>query len=153
MSVRAWWWRLVLVVVVAVVVGGCAWADRVQQRADELNARNQAEADRVAKQIQAIPGVVTGGVSYSYAPLTNSRGGVIVTVDVRRGVDKARVADRAVELVWRSHIDPLDDILITVGAESDDPLLAHRLSYDLDEAFVELERQYGPRPVPQKNKR
>ena len=145
------WTAVALIATVMVGLAGCTWFDpQAQQRAAERDARNQAEEARLDEELDTIPGVVSGGVSYTYTPLTDP-GGASVSLRVRPGTDLERVAEQAAEMVWRSRLHPL--IGFTVGITSDTPDHTPTLTryYVEPEQWEELERKYGPRPVPQED--
>jgi len=142
------WAAILLLAATAVGLAGCSWFDpQAQQRAAERNTRNQAEEARLDRELLTIPGVIDGGISYVYDPITDP-GGASVSLGVRPGTNLERVANQAAEMVWRSRLHPL--IGFSVGITSDTPDGTPTLTryYIEPEQWKELERRYGPRPVP-----
>ena len=145
------WPVAIALTAICTALAGCTWLDpQAKQQAAERDARNQAEEARLDKELDTIPGVVGGGVSYVYDPITNP-GEAWVNLKVRQGADLERVAEQAAEMVWRSRLHPL--IGFTVGITSDTPDHTPTLTryYVEPEQWEELERKYGPRPVPQED--
>jgi hypothetical protein len=118
------------------VLTGCSYSA-------EPSKDNLAASQAISKRLEALPGVIR--VDGGYARDVENPGSASFSIGVRRGTDLAKIADAAVEAVWRSRIDPIGSMSVFV-AEHDDPDVHLRrfADYKLDKA--KLERRYGPRP-------
>lgn len=74
-------------------------------------------------------------------------GGGTASLTVERGTDMERVAELAVEAIWRSRLDPLNTISVDVG--DGEGAIARDYIVDKehpDDNTADLEAKYGPRP-------
>jgi hypothetical protein len=104
---------------------------------------NRAEGEAIKRRLQELPQVISVDGGYS-RHLTDS-GSAQYDVGVRDGTDMDAVAEKVVEEVWRSKLDPLSAITVFVAIQSDPADHVGR-SVILRSAKDELTRRYGPRP-------
>lgn len=115
----------------------------------EQKARNDQEAVAVQSELAEVPGVVK--VEVRYAQEFTISGSGSANLIVKHGTDLEQVADQAVGAIWRSRLDPLRTIRVSVLVDEDrtvgfvrDYVLIREHSQD---KTAELEAKYGPRPV------
>lgn len=120
-----------------VVLVGCGSSSPTPSKA------NVAAAEAIGRRLASAPGVVRASANYNRS-LTDS-GSVELSLEVQRGADVGDLADAAIEVVWRSTIEPLTAI-VAIVAQADDPAvhLIRHVSIDRDRS--DLTRRYGPRP-------
>lgn len=142
---------LVIAVLLLVALAGCASGGRSGGRSGgsggaDRDARNKAESDAVDRALHGLPGVVRVDGGYT-RDASNAGGAVVLSLTVRPGTDLRQVADAAVRQVWRSRLDPVTSMTVTVGPAGDPAAAIDRhadFTFDRDQ----LTASYGPRPSP-----
>jgi hypothetical protein len=104
---------------------------------------NLAESDAILKRLAKLPGVVR--VDGGYVRNATDPGSAGVGIGVRAGADMEALADRAIAEFWRSRLDPMSALDVTV-VRADKPAVnvVRNVNFKLD--ADELTRRYGPRP-------
>jgi len=134
---------LAFVLVMVVTLSGCSLFGKSERKAVE-QARNDAATAAIHDALMQDPHVVEAYVTYINDPTDVGSSGVDLIV--REGTDLEQVNDLAVRTVWRSQLDPLVGIAVSVLNEDRTQGISH--DYNEFEDWDELEAKYGPRPVP-----
>jgi hypothetical protein len=139
---------LVAVVLVTVALAGCASGGGAggPSRREDRDARNRTESDTVNRSLGRLPGVLRVDGGYR-RDASNAHGAVVLSITVRPGTDLAHVADQAIRAVWRSRLDPVSSMTVTVGSE-DKPAAAIDRHTDFLFDRGQLTTSYGPRRAP-----
>jgi hypothetical protein len=128
--------------VACVVMAGCGDGEGGSYSPQPSQA-NLAESDAILKRLAKLPGVVR--VDGGYVRNATDPGSAGVGLGVTEDADMAALADRAIAAFWRSRLDPIGALDVTV-VRTDKPTvnLARNVNFKLD--ADELTRRYGPRP-------
>jgi|GEM_PF-3611183 len=124
--------------VACVVLTGCGGS-----YSPKPSQANLAESDAILKRLATLPGVVR--VDGGYVRNATDPGSAGVGIGVRAGADMDALADRAIAELWRSRLDPISAIDVTV-VRVDKPTVnvVRNVNFKLD--ADELTRRYGSRP-------
>jgi len=135
--------RAMVVAVLMVTLSGCALSGRAERQAAQ-QARNDVAVTAIRGELSQVPGVVEAHVTYG-ADITNT-GSTGVSLIVRKGTDFERINDLAVRTVWRSNLNPVGAISVSVLQDED---RTQGIGHDYNEFddWGELEARYGPRLV------
>lgn len=93
-------------------LAGCSLSSGGRQKADQ-KAHNDAEAAAIQDQLADIPGVVE--VEVRYSDFITEPGAGTARLRVEPGTDLERIAEMAIEAIWRSRLEPLNSIKVAVG--------------------------------------
>jgi cobalamin biosynthesis protein CbiG len=127
-----------MAVACVVVVVGCG--DSYSPKPSQANL---AESDAILKRLAKLPGVVR--VDGGYVRNATDPGSAGVGIGVREGADMEALADKAIGAFWRSRLDPITAMDVTV-VRTDKPTLHvfRNVNFKLD--ADELTQRYGARP-------
>jgi hypothetical protein len=119
------------VILAAVALGGCAGSAGEVRSAQEM-------CRQIETALAAQPGVTSAHASFLHTAV--NPGDASVQLAVLPSADRPALTAFATRLVWRSHLDPLRRIDVTIGTG---PSAAH---YELPRDAPGLDAAYGARP-------
>jgi hypothetical protein len=129
---------LALAALTGAVLSGCGGS-----HSPKPSKANVAESEAISHHLDRLPGVVR--VDGGYARDLENPGSASFSIGVRDDVDLAAIADKTIEAVWRSKLDPIGSMSVLVG-RYDDPSVGLRRHADFRLDKATLEHRYGPRP-------
>jgi hypothetical protein len=128
----------ILLLLVLLALGACRGASPKQA------AQNDAQAQALRDQIVALPSVTTSTVAY--ANRFGDSGNLAVQVVAKPGTDTSGLADTIEGMAWKTSLNPLNGILLTIDTGVRSEYLSRNVI--IKDIASSLEAKYGPRPSP-----
>lgn len=104
----------------------------------------QAEAQRLSRELDDLPGVGDAEVVYALTP--SNSGDATALLPLEPGADARAVADQALRALWLSRMDPLTSVAVA-ATDPQDPSRSVSETLTVAGDGDELRRRFGPRPA------
>ena len=148
---RGWGRRAVALAALAGLLAGAGLLGGCARQGAEQAALNNTEVARIREELAGTQGVEQVDIRYQdteSAPGAATASIVLTAVPDDDAANQLleRVADVTVRSIWRSRIDPLETIDVSVVGDKYDGIPSIQRHYDVRQQGAVLERQYGPRP-------